>query len=31
MALGYKDEDAVINELVSERETLENFVTLHGF
>nr|WP_246157367.1 nitroreductase [Sneathiella litorea] len=31
MALGYKDESAVINELVSEREEFENFVTLHGF
>ncbi|MEX1035794.1 MAG: nitroreductase [Sneathiella sp.] len=31
MALGYKDEAAVINELVSEREAFENFVTLHGF
>ncbi|MDF2368551.1 nitroreductase [Sneathiella sp.] len=30
LALGYKDETAVINELVSERETFENFVTLHG-
>lgn len=31
MALGYKDEAAVINELVSEREEFDNFVTLHGF
>lgn len=31
MALGYRDEDAVINRLVSEREDFENFVTLHGF
>ena len=31
MALGYRDEKAVINELVSERESFENFVTLHGF
>lgn len=30
MALGYRDEDAVINELVSEREEFDNFVTLHG-
>ena len=31
MALGYRDDAAVINKLVSERETFENFVTLHGF
>nr|WP_237688091.1 nitroreductase [Sneathiella sedimenti] len=31
MALGYKDEAAVINELVSEREEFDKFVTLHGF
>lgn len=31
MALGYRDEEAVINRLVSEREEFENFVTLHGF
>lgn len=31
MALGYRDERAIINELVSEREEFENFVTLHGF
>lgn len=30
MALGYRDEAAVINELVSEREEFNNFVTLHG-
>ncbi len=30
MALGYRDEAAVINELVSEREEFDNFVTLHG-
>ncbi len=31
MALGYRDQDAVINRLVTERETFENFVTLRGF
>jgi nitroreductase len=31
MALGYRDDEAVINNLVSEREEFENFVTLHGF
>lgn len=31
MALGYRDPDAVINHLVTEREAFENFVTLHGF
>ncbi len=31
MAIGYRDEDAVINRLVSEREEFEKFVTLHGF
>ncbi|PHQ72223.1 MAG: nitroreductase family protein [Sneathiella sp.] len=31
MALGYKDETAVINDLISEREEFDNFVTLHGF
>ncbi|MCF8468277.1 MAG: nitroreductase [Sneathiella sp.] len=31
MALGYKDEGAVINKLISDREKFENFVTLHGF
>lgn len=31
LALGYSDETAVINNLVSEREEFENFVTLHGF
>lgn len=31
LALGYRDEAAVINELVSEREDFDNFVTLHGF
>ncbi len=31
MALGYRDETAVINQLVSEREEFDNFVTLHGF
>lgn len=31
MALGYMDEEAVINDLRTEREDFENFVTLHGF
>src|SRR5690606_19283327 len=31
MALGYRDPDAIINRLVTEREDFENFVTLHGF
>jgi nitroreductase len=31
MALGYKDEEAVINRLVSERESFDNFVTMRGF
>ncbi|TNE34372.1 MAG: nitroreductase [Alphaproteobacteria bacterium] len=31
MALGYMDETALINDLRTERETFENFVTLHGF
>jgi nitroreductase len=31
MALGYEDNSAVINKLVSEREEFGNFVTLHGF
>lgn len=31
LALGYRDETAIINKLISEREEFENFVTLHGF
>ena len=31
MALGYADETAPVNQLVSEREPLESFATFHGF
>lgn len=31
MALGYKNDEAVINQLRTERESFENFVTMHGF
>ena len=31
LALGYADEDAPVNRLVSEREPLEAFATFHGF
>ena len=31
VALGYADETAPVNQLVSEREPLENFATFHGF
>jgi len=31
MALGYQDEEAIINKLTSAREEFDNFVTLHGY
>lgn len=31
MSLGYADESAAVNTLVSERESLSDFVTFHGF